>query len=1502
LIENASAAPPLGRQQVDRRPSIVRHLLLAVATYVPLLLTARGRVVADTKTYLYLDPGRLLERAPSMWDPNIGFGTVTHQNIGYLFPMGPWFWVFERLGAPDWVAQRLWLATIMFAAGAGVLFLLRSLGWQSDPDVDAPAAARGARSGGPPAHRGEARHRAWHAVSTVTGGGALAAAVVYMLSPYVLNYGTRLSVLLLPWAGLPWMIGLTQRAVRSGSWRHPALFAIVVTTVGGVNATALLLAGIGPLLWIPFAVWVQREVTFRTALAAVGRIGILTLGSSLWWMSGLATQGGYGIDVLRYSETVATVASTSSAPEVLRGLGYWFFYGGEKSGPWIPASRPYMEAPLLVAAGFALTGLALVAAVVTRWRQRAFYVALVVLGTAVAVGAHPFASPSPLGSVFKRFATSSTAGLAMRSTPRAVPLIVLGVAVLIAAGLTGLARARPRPAVVVSLVVVVTAMAGLAPLWRGDALGENLMRDEDVPSYWHEAAAYLDQQGDETRVLEVPGSDFASYRWGNTVDPVAPGLMDRPYVARELIPYGSPASADLLNALDRRIQDDVLDPDTLAPVARRLGVGDIVVRSDLAFEDYRTPRPRALWDRFVPPPDGLAAPVGFGPQVPNRSDRFPMQDEVEEAIPRGTPDPPPVGVFPVEDALPILRTASAQAPILLAGDGEGVIQAAAAGLLDDGAPLFYSAATAGDPQLRERLMEDGADLVLTDTNRKRGRRWSTVWENTGYTEPAGSEPLRNDISDNRLPLFPEAGDDAFTTVDQRGVAEVQASRYGNPVTFTPEDRPAYALDGDLETTWTVGDFSPVVGERIVVELDEAVTTGQIELVQPVTGPRDRFITRVEVVLDGESIGTFPLEEVSRTPRGQSLDIGRHSFTTMELVVAEDNVGPQERGYGTLSPVGFAEIRVADTTVDEVVQLPSDLLEAAGERSADHDLTVLLERERGHVVRSPRPDEEASMVRAFGLPTARRFSLEGDGRVSAVADEAMIDDLLGFPSAEEGGITVKTSTYLRGNLAARGSSALDGDVSTAWRTQFGGGNQVDASLDVTVPDPVTIDRLDLVLLADGVHSVPTRLRIVGGGESRTVEVPAVEDQEVAGSTVPVTVRFDPLTTDHLRVVVEAIRPVESLEYYSEAPGVLPIGVAEIGLPGVRWPTAPSTVSSPCREDLLELDGEPIGIRISGPTADAVARDALVVEPCGVAAGGIQAAAGDHVLRAAEGGETGIDIDRLVLRSDAPAEETGPAAGSAPELKTVGSGRTSFDLQVHGATEPFWLVLGQSHSLGWTAEVDGGSALGEPALVDGFANGWYIDPRGEQDVAVRLEWEPQRRVRTALIVSGAFLLLCLGIVAWGWRGRRVAAVPADGVRDPGAVDLSVPWSWGGGSLRRGPAVLLTLAGGAAAALVVSPLAGAAVGATVAVAMVLQLTGRRGRPVLTGGAVVAYGSAVGLIVGRQVWRGPLAADFEWPSYFPASHVLAWIGLSLLAVDVLVGRVVARRPASAAEQRADD
>src|SRR3981189_735085 len=99
-----------------------------------------------------------------------------------------------------------------------------------------------------------------------------------------------------------------------------------------------------------------------------------------------------------------------------------------------------------------------------------------------------------------------------------------------------------------------------------------------------------------------------------------------------------------------------------------------------------------------------------------------------------------------------------------------------------------------------------------------------------------------------------------------------------------------------------------------------------------------------------------------------------------------------------------------------------------------------------------------------------------------------------------------------------------------------------------------------------------------------------------------------------------------------------------------------------------------------------------------------------------------------------------------------------LRVSKATAPFELILGQSVNSGWTASVKGVGSLGQPVLIDGFANGWTITgadlakggPSGSFDVTLR--WTPQTRVNVALIVSALSILLCLLLAYLPERLRR------------------------------------------------------------------------------------------------------------------------------------------------------
>src|SRR5690606_1837749 len=119
------------------------------------------------------------------------------------------------------------------------------------------------------------------------------------------------------------------------------------------------------------------------------------------------------------------------------------------------------------------------------------------------------------------------------------------------------------------------------------------------------------------------------------------------------------------------------------------------------------------------------------------------------------PDPPQVAIWEVSGDPAMVRAKPASRTVLLAGDADGIIAAAAAGLVDGTELLRYSGSFAADggggPEALQEALGSGGALVVTDTNRRGGRRWGTVSDTEGATEAPDEEPLETDLGDNRLP-------------------------------------------------------------------------------------------------------------------------------------------------------------------------------------------------------------------------------------------------------------------------------------------------------------------------------------------------------------------------------------------------------------------------------------------------------------------------------------------------------------------------------------------------------------------------------------------------------------------------------------------------------------------------------------------------------------------------------------------------------------------------------
>ena len=1385
------------------RPNRVEIVVATLLAYVPFFLSSPGRLSSDTKQYLYLDPGQFLARVPWLWDPHVAAGTVSHQHIGYLFPMGPFYWVMAQVGVPVWIAQRFWLGTISLAALFGARWLFARLG---------------------------------------TGRvGAIVGALVYAFTPYQLAFTARISVLLLPWAALPWIVSLTMRAARRGGWRDPALIALIMLTIGGVNASALLLVAIAPAIWIAFELVSGRERAVA-ALGASARIVVLSLAVSLWWIAGLWAQGAYGLPVLQLTENVRTVSTSSTPGDILRGLGNWFFYGYDRSGRSLVQTQAYLSSRAVIIASFLVPSIALLAGVVVRWRHRAYFATCVVVGTVVGVGAWPFDDTTPYGRLWKAFTDHSSVGLALRNTPRAVPVVVLGVAGLLAAGVGAITWSRLRAVTAVAMVLVV--LVALLPVWRDGFLTPGVERPNDIPQYWHRAIRSLDHESHSTRILEIPGSNFATYRWGNAIEPIVPGLTTRPYLAREVLPYGSPESVNLLDAFERRIQNGSFEPQTLAPISRLFGVGTIAVRNDLAYERSGAPHPRAVWLALTDPrAPGLGTPQRFGPHIPAIPSTVDATD-----LRRGgtTPNPPAVALFPVERAVPILRTAADRDPVVMSGDGEGIVNLAAAGLINGTERILVLADV--DRSALDHALHTGAALVLTDTNRRRASSYfSSIRDTKGATQRSGQTTHDVHGYDDQTDPYRDHRDLAHSVVEQHG-GVVDASADGGAE--RPEDRATRAFDGDVRTQWRVGGVDPS-GTAITIRPSHRVTADHISLVQPLGLPRDRWINRARVIVNDRAPIDVDLGPGSLTVVGQRVAFPRTVVRKLTVQILALHQSPFDPTFA--NAVGFAEIRLENVRVTETVRLPVDMAARVNRHAAGHSFAVVLTRLRQETGTDDRQDEELTLDRRVVLPDTRTYGITGTARVNPDASDAVIDSVMGTETA---GVEYRAASHLAGDADARASRAFTSSPGQEWTSAYGTENG--QWIEVARRAPTSVDHLDLSVVADRRHSTPTAMSVLADDKvvaSTAVRVPASVAAADTTTRFPVHIQFPSTTASTFRVLVTrtAVPPDAPIPSPARIP---PVAFSSILIPGLAPAPAAGSIAPTCRADVLTVDGTARAVRLVGTAGNA--RRGLALELC---SGSLALSRGSHRIVSARGWDTGIDVDRLVLDSSRAGQPRPPGrlvhpAPAGAQVIVRGSSDSHFDLRARTDGHPFWLVLGQSHNRGWRPTALG-RTFGPPTLVNGYANAWLIHPPRPGTVAITLDWTPQRVVWIALGLSALGTLLCLAIVAFTHRRRsRVTPVASD----TDSVDTP-RFHLGVGRRRRfGSVGTLGLMAGAFALTAAT--------SRVDIAIVVALTAGLAAvmPRLTPLIGIAAG---GILMGSRIGHRP---------------ELAWLALALFAVAVVV------------------
>ena len=1280
----------------DRR--LAAPLALCLVAFLLSFWQRPHTLYADTRIELLTNPGLFLSRVGQMWTSTVDLGHMgASQFVGYLFPMGPFFWLGDVVGLPTWIVQRLWIFVLLAIAAWGAVRL-----------VEAVRPAAGSSAG-------------------------FIAGLVYITCPFVVVSFTRGTGWLVALAFLPWLLLLTQRGLRSPTaWPIPATIALMVVTVAGGagNAALLFWVLVGVVLLGIFEA--LTDTGWRALCSLAWRSAALTLVASLWWIVPTVAQARYGANYLAYTEHAEAILHTASASESLRTLGYWLSYSSTYPNPeaQFPSMISYLLSLPTILATFIVPFAALAAVVAfPRWRYAAFFALL--LGLAVLAMSAGFPVSNRIGAAVVDLYYQAGPLQFIRTTYKAAPLAAIATAVLAGVGLgTLFDRVRTMRLLIndrsrstlplmgfIALVLLVLLVSWGRPLWSGNAITPRLAL-RAVPAAWTDAVANAQTTTPAgTRTAVLPGELYGAYRWGEIQNSVAPALSERPVLVHQVDRLAADQAAQLLEGVDQRVQQGRLTPGQLPPLLQLMGVGRVLVGTDSSPIGSETLDPARASQQFQRQ-QGFAAPVAtFGPvrtfTPPGDRGGFPVK------LPQVRAYAAPVPALPR-----INRVHSAERPLVLDGDADGVISLAGVGALDPQRAAFYAAdLSEGD---FDRLLADNPTLSFTDSNRRRTLLSSKLFDDRGPVMGA-NEPLNRIFPDYNP--FASRGAQSRTVAVYSGLSGLYAPSSAG-FALSPDHRPYAALDRQLNTSWLTQEEDPA---KRFIELDFKRPTDL-----PWIGLRPHndqgAVTKTVLI----SVNGGPERRFTMRRGWNRIAIRAVAAKRLRLRV------PGRMTFFGPSANGFDEIRIPRLRVVEALRMPTVLASLADGRKLNHSpLEVVAERATADFPRrTGRPlgpasnispldvtDAESEIRRVVRLPVSRRFLASGWGSVSDSASDGALDRISGLRSGDR----FSSSSRFEGVPINRASSAFDREPLTAWRAEYASTNR--PWIQWTGQRAIQLRRLRIVQLpGDFLRATRVNVATSTGGFDLPVEANG-------WVTLPTQV-----STKRVRVTILGVAKTGRLR-----PGqkrTRTVAVSRLELPEVATvaPRRAGAFSSACGAASVSSSGSTTQLSFSGDLRDLDSGSQLYLRSC-PASSELGLHKGSNLFVASSGPV--FTVDSLRLASPAPS----PIATTATPASLSPSGRVTL-------RGPGWLVLGQSYSPGWRAQCTdrsgNSSDLGEPRQIDGFANGWRIN--GSACAQASFRFGPQRAANIAYVISGLAMLLLLAISLVGWRARtrNLAAV--------------------------------------------------------------------------------------------------------------------------------------------------
>ncbi|WGX94602.1 alpha-(1-_3)-arabinofuranosyltransferase family protein [Nocardioides sp. L-11A] len=1269
----------------DERRGRVVLLTLYAALAVFVLTEKWGQSTSDTRFELTEVPGPHLAGTFHLWNPEVSLGEMQNQAYGYLFPHGSFFWLAELVGTPGWVAQRVWSVLILLLACEGLRRLARALG-------TSPVAAA-------------------------------VAGLAYGLTPrHVTEIGTRSAEILpgamLPWAALPVVLVVHGRMrPRNAAVLSAAAFACS----GGVNGTATAAPAALLAILVLWAV-LTRRLSWRFGAGWLALVGAV----SAWWILSLLRLGAYSPPFYDFVEDARATTSTAGFASVLRGASNWVGFISVGGDRWWPAGYDLAYEPWLVLG----SGLVAVAGFVGLLRMRsAWRTPLLVaagFGLVCQVIAHTGALDGPLSQALRDLLDGPLAPL--RNVAKVDPVLRIPIAIGLAAlvdDLLPLLRRRSggrrvgvRRWAAGGLVVAIAGglLAMAQPIATADTRTPGW---KELPSYWWEAAAFLEERADEAEdgggaTWVIPGSGFGIQQWGWTMEEPMEAVARSPWITRSQVPLTPPATIRLFSAMETFLETGSGSP-YLRHLLNRIGIDTVLVRHDLEPNVSQATSASLVGVALGRSP-GLHSIATFG--------------ELEFG--------PAIEVFDVEPAIGAqvgtggYDVRDADDAVTVAGSVEAAVAAVGSGLVGPAQAMVL----AGEPGW------DRDAQVVGDGYRLRERSFGRIQDAESNVMTA-TDPFHGD---RVVPNYPGAAGAAPVVARYDGIAGVDASSSrawtSSLGAVHPENAPWSALDGDPSTYWRPSPFADPLSQWLEVDLGGERQVGAVRLSQPSAEDVSR-VARWRVTTGGRSrtLVTDPF-----TGEGSvRLDVraDRVRIEPLDAPDREATIGLAEVGIDGVAPTRTLVVPEAATDG------PPDLLFAAAPETRSCVLT-LLGPDCGRY-RARAAEEAAGIDRTFTLEEGGRFRVRGlvVGR-SRPGTLELLQPL--------GGVTMTGSSWLGNDPAVSPRMAYDGNDATSWVADP---RDDEPTLTVDLGRERTMRRLTVSPPA-GVAVRPDHAVI----RAETADGVVVRRADLTGYGA-----FEPVRARRLTVT------------FGRSAGRVdgaPLGVGEVRLGGARFsatldgggPTGAVCGFGP----QLVVDGRVVETRVEGLMGDVVAAGQLALEPCD-GTGPLTLSAGSHrvELRSTEQFQpVGLTLDSV---GGGAAPERGPSRSRTVRLLSADDTRVRLDV---GPGEDAVLSSPHNVNLGWVATVDGREL--ERITVDGWAQGWVLpaDESGKVELVYAPQRGYLVVLIAGLGVLGTVLLTALGILGTGAvrRIRRRGEVQAERVTPSGTE----PGSAGPPSRRR------------------------------------------------------------------------------------------------------------------------